>query len=60
MNLYLISIERYFSGTETEEFSGNTKAEAVEKARKHFRAYGSGNYRLDTIKCVKKLRGNKR
>ena len=55
MNTYLMTIVRFFSGEETFEVEATDKKEAVEKTRKYFEKYGSGNYKLDSIKCKKKL-----
>lgn len=55
MNKYLISIERYFSGVETHEIEAIDKSEAKEMARRYFSFFSGGNYKLDSIKVVKKL-----
>lgn len=55
MNKYLMTIVRFFSGEETFEIDATDKKDAIEKTRKYFEKHGSGNYKLDSIKCKKKL-----
>ena len=50
-----MTIVRFFSGEETFEVEATDKKEAIEKTRKYFEKHGSGNYKLDSIKCKKKL-----
>ena len=55
MNKYLVSITRYFYGEETHEIEARDKREAVAAAKRYFEFFGGGNYKLDSIKIVKKL-----
>ena len=55
MNKYIISIERYFSGEETEEIYAKDKIEAKAIAREYFGKFSGGNYNLDSVKVIKKL-----
>lgn len=57
MNKYLMSVERYFSGTETFEIEAENISDAIEKAKMHpIIKNSNGNVREDTLKVVKKLR----
>ena len=60
MNRYLIRIEAYFSGWDEFEIDAENKEDAVIKAKefcKRHPKYGiGGNYKLDSIKCVKKIK----
>ena len=59
MNRYLIKIEGYFSGWDEFEIEGENKADALIRAKEFCRRsskYGiGGNFKLGSIKCVKKL-----
>lgn len=57
MNKYLMSVERYFSGTETFEIEAENISDAIEKAKlQPIIRNSNGNVREDTLKVVKKLR----
>ena len=59
MNKYLMCITGYFSGKEEFKIDAEDKADAIKKATeycKHNPKYSGGNYMLDSIKCVKKLK----
>lgn len=60
MNTYLISIRKYFSGEEKLfTIDADSKQDAVIKGTEFVNKnpiFSGGNYNLDTIKCVKKLR----
>lgn len=57
MNKYLMSVEKYFSGTETFEVEAENKSDAIENAKLHPVIKDSGgNVKEDTLKVVKKLR----
>ena len=59
MNTYLMSIERYFSGRETFEIATKNKQDALIAARDHCLKSGlfsGGNYKIDSIKCEKKIK----
>lgn len=59
MNRYLMRIEGYFSGWKQFEIEANSKQDAVVKAKEYCELhpiYGhGGNYKFDSIECVKKL-----
>lgn len=59
MNKYLMKIEGYFAGTKQFEIEAENKHDAIVKATeycKNHSEYGiGGNYKLDSIKCIKKL-----
>ena len=59
MNKYLMRIERYFSGWEQFEIEAENKQDAIVKAKEYYKKhpiYGhGGNYKFDSIECVKKL-----
>ena len=60
MNRYLMEIEGYFSGWKQFEIEAINKQDAIIKAKdycKKHSEYGfGGNYKLDSIRCVKKLK----
>lgn len=62
MNKYLMRIQGYFSGWDEFEISAENKQDAIVKATEYCKSdskYGiGGNYRLNTIECVKKLKSN--
>lgn len=53
-------IEAYFSGWKQFEIEAENKKDAVAKAREYCKShseYGQGgNYKLDSIECIKKLK----
>ncbi len=59
MNRYLMRIERYFSGCEQFEVEAENKQDAVIKAKEFCKSHSKyahgGNYKFDSIECVKKL-----
>ena len=55
MNTYLMSVEKYFGGTETFEVEAENKSDAIEKAKFNSVVNDSGgNVKKDTLKVVKK------
>ena len=60
MNKYLMRIEAYFSGWDEFEIEAENKQDAVIKAKEFCKTsskYGiGGNYKLNSIECVKKLK----
>lgn len=60
MNRYLMEIEGYFFGWKQFEIEAINKQDAIIKAKdycKKHSEYGfAGNYKLDSIRCVKKLK----
>lgn len=56
-----MKIEAYFSGWDTFEIEAENKQDALIKAKEFCRInpkYGiGGNYKLNSIECVKKLKG---
>ena len=61
MHRYLMRIEAYFSGWHEFEIEAENKQDAVVKAIEYCKKhpiYGhGGNYKLETIECIKKLKG---
>lgn len=59
MNRYLMRIKGYFSGWKEFKIEAENKQDAIVKAydycKKHPEYGHGGNYRLDSIECVKKL-----
>lgn len=59
MNRYLMKIEAYFSGWDEFEIEAENKQDAVIKAKEFCRRHSKygigGNYKFDSIVCVKKL-----
>ena len=59
MNRYLMRIKGYFSGWKQFEIDAENKKDAIIKANEYCRnhsEYGiGGNYKFDSIECVKKL-----
>ena len=59
MNRYLMRIKGYFSGWKEFEIDAENKQDAIAKANdycKRHSEYGiGGNYKLDSIECVKKM-----
>ena len=60
MNRYLMRIEGYFSGWKQFEIEAENKQDALEKAREYCKRNSpythGGNYKFDSIECVKKLK----
>lgn len=60
MNKYLMRIEGYFSGWKQFEIEAENKKDAVAKAREYCKSHSEyghgGNYKLDSIECIKKLK----
>jgi len=56
MNKYLIAAFHYFKGYQYFVLEAGSKVEALTKAKEKIKIYGSGNYRIDDIKVVKKLK----
>ena len=62
MNQYQIEIQRYFSGPESFIIHAEDKTSARLRAKEYVAnhpVYRSGNYNLDSIRVVKKLRNKK-
>lgn len=61
MNRYLMRIEAYFSGWDEFEIEAVNKQDAMIKAKEFCKMsskYGiGGNYKFDSIECIKKLKG---
>lgn len=59
-NKYLMRIEGYFSGWKEFEIVADNKQDALIKAKEYCKShpiYGhGGNYKLDSIECIKKLK----
>ena len=57
MNKYLMRIEGYFSGWKQFEIEAENKQDAIVKAKEYCKKHycTGGNYKLDSIECVKKL-----
>lgn len=59
-NKYLMKIEGYFSGWEEFEIEADNKQDSLIKAKEYCEShpiYGhGGNYKIDSIECVKKLK----
>ena len=63
MNRYLMAIYHYFRGYENFEIEADNKQDAVTKAKEmvkhsHYYRFG-GNYQLENIICIKKLKQKK-
>ena len=60
-NVYLMKIEGFFSGWKQFRIEAENKTDAVVRAKEYCKRhpeYGhGGNYKLDSIQCVKKLKG---
>ena len=60
MNRYLMKIEGYFSGWKEFEIEAENKKDAIIKAteycKKHSEYGIGGNYKFNSIECVKKLK----
>ena len=61
MNKYLMRIEAYFSGWDEFEIEAENKQDAMIKAKEFCKMsskYGiGGNFKLNSIECVKNLKG---
>ena len=59
MNRYLMRIEGYFSGWDEFEIDAEDKKDAVIKAKEYCKRHSKygigGNYKFDSIKCIKKI-----
>ena len=59
MNRYLMMIHHYFGGEHYFEITAENKYDAIVKARQYVNVnpeYSGGNYKFDSISCVKKLK----
>lgn len=60
MNKYMMAIRHYFRGYECFEVKALNKEDAIEKAKEYVknepRFSCGGNYKLNDIKCIKKLK----
>lgn len=56
MNKYLVEIDKYFSGPKQIIVEALSKKEALEEVVNNAHKYGvDGNYKMDTLRCVKKI-----
>ena len=58
MHKYLMEIYRFFSGYESFEVEAENKADALVKAKEYAIKHicWGGNYNIEDIRCVKKLK----
>lgn len=56
MNKYVVAIRHYFSGYQNFTIEALNKAEAMEKVKAEAEKYGNGNYNINDIKVLKKLK----
>lgn len=63
MNRYLMAVYRFFRGYENFEIEAANKQDATEKGKAYvksqFNYVHGGNYQLDNVICIKKLKPNK-
>ena len=63
MNRYLMKVYHYFSGYEHFEIEAENKEDAVEKGKEFVRHESKyrfgGNYNLNDVQCIKKLKPKK-
>ena len=57
MNRYIVAIYHYFSGYQEFTVEAENKADAIENLKAEIKISGSGNYNINDIKVIKKLRG---
>lgn len=56
MHRYQMDVLHYFRGHETFEISGEDRADAVKNGKAYIARKPGGNYQLESVKCVKKLK----
>ena len=56
MNKYLVAVYHYFSGYEDKIVEAANKSDAIEIAKENAKIHGAGNYDIDRIKVLKKLK----
>lgn len=56
MNKYMVAIRHYFGGYHNFIVEAYNKKEAMEKAKTEADNKDRGNYKLDDVKVIKKLR----
>lgn len=59
MNRFLMDVLHYFRGHEQFEIEAEDKADAVEKGKEYLYKHSSGNYQINSVKCLKKLKPRK-
>ena len=64
MNRYLMKVYHFFSGYEPFEIDAESKEDAINKGKEYVRNNSlythGGNYKLDDVICVKKIKVKKR
>lgn len=56
MKSYIVAIYHYFSGYQNFTVEAENKSDAINKIKEEIRISGSGNYNIDDIKVITKLR----
>lgn len=56
MNKYVVNVYRYFSGYQEFIVEAENKSDAIEKIKAKVKISGNGNYNINDIKIVKKLK----
>ena len=56
MNRYLVEIRHFFDGYRTFEIEADNKSNALVKGKEYVGRIGGGNYDLNDVKVVKKLK----
>ena len=56
MNKYIVNVYRYFSGYQEFIVEAENKSDAIEKIKAKVKTSGDGNYNINDIKVVKKLK----
>ena len=56
MNKYLVAIRHFFEGYRTFEIEADDKSDAIVKVKEYVRRTGGGNYNLDDVNVIKKLK----
>ena len=56
MNKYLVEIRHFFDGYRTFEIEADNKSNALVKGKEYVVRIGGGNYDLNDVKVVKKLK----
>lgn len=60
MNRYLVRVPKYFGGYGYFNIEAENKVEALIKAKGKSRIEGSGNYKSEEVKVIKKLKKDKK
>ena len=58
MNKYIVAVYHYFNGYQEFTIEAENKADAIENLKAKIKISGSGNYNINDIKVIKKLRKN--